>query len=680
MGSGKLLSGALLAAVVASVPQVSAAAPESGDKIVVAQARPSPFKRPAASAPAADGTVAAPAADPAAGGAAPAAPRGRLPFGRPGAPPAAATQPAGAAPAVAKPAAVTPAAPPDDVRVLPDEGLANLRPLGYTGTPGAPGIAARNAGPGTGADGGRINPNESGFLPIPDRWRVGLPPGYIQNTRGNILDPYGQNVLKGDYALPGTQDLFLIVNLVSDTLVEARRTPTPSDVSSIGPGKFEFFGVGDSQFVIQNFVVSAEIFKGNPGYRPKDWSLKFTGVENLNYVDVNETTAISPDPREGADRFDEYFGFQELFGEVKLADLSPNFDFVSVRAGIQGFNSDFRGFLFNDNELGIRLFGNYDNNRIQYNLAYFKQLEKDTNSGLNTLSTRAQDVFIANVFRQDFIWEGYTAQLSFHANIDRSSGLRYDENGFLVRPAPVATIATKDVNAFYFGWAGDGHIGRMNITHQFYQAVGNESFNQIAAQRVNINAQLAAVELSIDYDYLRYRASFLYLSGDDDPFDGHAKGFDTIFDNPNFAGGGFSYFTRQAIRLTGSGVGLVGRNSFTPSLRTSKEQGQANFVNPGLFLYNVGVDVDVTPTVKLITNASYLQFADTSSLQAILQDGKIAKEIGYDLSVGIEYRPLLNNNVILTVGAAALIPGNGFKDIYTSETLYSTFVALTLTY
>ncbi len=88
----------------------------------------------------------------------------------------------------------------------------------------------------------------------------------------------------------------------------------------------------------------------------------------------------------------------------------------------------------------------------------------------------------------------------------------------------------------------------------------------------------------------------------------------------------------------------------------------------------------LTPKTKLITNASYLQFADTSSMEEILQDGSIGRDIGFDLSVGVEYRPLLNNNVILTFGAAALIPGNGFKDLYTSETLYSLFGAATLAY
>jgi hypothetical protein len=192
--------------------------------------------------------------------------------------------------------------------------------------------------------------------------------------------------------------------------------------------------------------------------------------------------------------------------------------------------------------------------------------------------------------------------------------------------------------------------GRLNISHQFYQALGHETFNPIAGDGIDINARFFAIEASYDQDWLRYRASFAWSSGDDDPTDGTGGGFDGIFDNPNFAGGGFSFFARQAVRLTGAGVNLVNRNSFYPDLRTSKEQGQANFVNPGLFLYNIGVDAELTPKLKLITNVSYLQFADTESIQLVLHDNKVGRNIGIDYSVGLQYRPFLNNNAIATFG------------------------------
>ncbi|HVT89817.1 MAG TPA: hypothetical protein VHD56_13265 [Tepidisphaeraceae bacterium] len=551
-----------------------------------------------------------------------------------------------------------------------------LAPTGYAGSSSPPGT-----------------PPSNDFLPLPDRWRIGIPPGYVQNVGGHIYDPYNQNLLKGDYPLPRTQDLFMNVTVTSDTLLETRRLPVPSGVSSENPNSLDFFGMGKQYFANENLITSISLFKGDAGYKPRDWEVRFTPIFNVNYLDVEEQGIVNPDVRQGSNREDSWIGFQEAFVELRSPFESRNFDFASVRAGIQGFTSDFRGFLYSDNEPGIRLFGNADNNKIQWNIAWFHQLEKDTNSGLNSYSARNQDVFIANVYIQDSLsrlWPrlnptdvfGYTTQFSVQANLDNGDDgeIQYDDNGVIVRPAPIGTIHEKDVRAYYIGWAGDGHIGRFNLTHQFYQAFGEESFNPIAGRRTDINAQFFAAEISYDQDWLRYRASFVYASGDDDPTDGTARGFDSIFDNPNFAGGGFSFLTRQAIRLTGSGVNLVNRNSFLPDLRTSKEQGQANFVNPGLFLYNVGVDAEITPKLKAIFNVSYVQLASTNSIKLLLHDNRISEDFGIDYSLGLQYRPLLNNNVIFTAGVAIFQPLRGYEDIYQAATEYSLFTGMTFTY
>jgi hypothetical protein len=97
-------------------------------------------------------------------------------------------------------------------------------------------------------------------------------------------------------------------------------------------------------------------------------------------------------------------------------------------------------------------------------------------------------------------------------------------------------------------------------------------------------------------------------------------------------------------------------------------------------LYNLGYDIDVTPKVKIITNVNWLQFDTTAPLKLLLQDNKISRDIGLDYSIGLQYRPFLNQNAIITFGAAALTPANGFKDLYTGQTLYSFFTSVTLTY
>jgi hypothetical protein len=51
-----------------------------------------------------------------------------------------------------------------------------------------------------------------------------------------------------------------------------------------------------------------------------------------------------------------------------------------------------------------------------------------------------------------------------------------------------------------------------------------------------------------------------------------------------FAGGAFSFFDQQGIRLTSTGIALTNPGSLLVSLRSNKEEGQANFVNPGDYM------------------------------------------------------------------------------------------------
>ena len=52
------------------------------------------------------------------------------------------------------------------------------------------------------------------------------------------------------------------------------------------------------------------------------------------------------------------------------------------------------------------------------------------------------------------------------------------------------------LNVVYLGWTSSGHIGLLNVTHALYQAVGTDTRN--LWRRVTVNAQMAALELSID--------------------------------------------------------------------------------------------------------------------------------------------------------------------------------------
>ena len=554
-------------------------------------------------------------------------------------------------------------------------------PLGYAGR-----SAVLPTDPRTSAD----------AIPIPDRWRIGFPAWDRGNLNGQIRgvdspyslgrwwDPYNQNQFKGDYPIIG-QNIFLNVMAKADLDFEARQAPTQTSPyeSTSRPFSSNFYGRSSSFFTLQYYSLGFELFHGNAGFRPDDWKIKILPVWGVSDFNFSELAQVSPNVLEGSSRLRTYFNpIQEGYAEYRIADVSPDFDFISVRIGNQPFNQDFRGFLFQDTTRGIRFFGNLFSNRDQWNLAYFRQWEKDTNTALNTFNDRPQNLFFANYYRQDFLVPGYTIQFSLAYDNDISN-TKFDKNRFLVRPDGAGIFQRHTVNAAYFGFAGDGHIDRFNLSHQFYWAFGNDNLNPIANQPVTINAQMAAIEASYDRDWIRFKSFFFWSSGDSNVNDNKATGFDTILDGPNFAGGQFSYWNRQQLPLFG--VNLVQRLSLVPDLRASKIQSQANFVNPGIMIPGIGMDMDLTPKLRMITNSQLIWFDDTSSLKQYLFDGNIKHFIGGDISCGFEYRPLLSENITFVGGMSMLVPGDGFQSIFANfgspaSTLVSGFANLVLAY
>ncbi|MCA9212641.1 MAG: hypothetical protein KDB27_06240 [Planctomycetales bacterium] len=514
----------------------------------------------------------------------------------------------------------------------------------------------------------------SHFIPVDDRWRIGLGDadrygkGHPINddypgVEGAWYDPYNQNVLKGDYPIIG-QHTFLKLSLKSLSLFEGRQLPTPTTPfeATRNPGTTAFFGDPD-QFLFASYnSVAVDLFHGNASFKPNDWRIRVDMIYNMNNLTADELAIVSPDVRKGTSRFRQDVALEEWFVEAKLSDLSPYYDFVSARAGSQFFVSDFRGFIFSDINRGVRLFGTRHSNRDQFNLMWLDQTEKDSNSLLNRIDEdRHQNTLIANYYRQDYLFPGHNINFSFHANHDKPS-MEFDRNDFLVRPDPVGVFQEHDIRSYYFGATTNGHIERINVSSAFYYVFGRDDLNPIAGREVDISAYLAALELSYDRDWVRFRTSYLYSSGDGDANDTRATGFDAILPNPNFAGTEFSYWGRQNPRLFG--VELTNRLSLTPSLRSSKFQGQTNFVNPGLHLFNLGIDGDITPRMKSINNVNFLWFDETSPLETYLFTGEVRNFIGTDISTGLEYRPLLNNNIILLGGLATLIGGDGLSDLY----------------
>lgn len=529
-------------------------------------------------------------------------------------------------------------------------------------------------------------------FPVPDRWRIlqSLCPakggdesiytlfGALRNNCHSTLNPYNQNVLKGDKPIPADKkpgflkgdDWFFVVNAISDTVIEPRSFPIPVGVQTTErSNSLDVFGRSGSEVYAQTFITGFALIKGSTAYKPPDVEYRLTLATQVNHVNVPERRVLFVEPSKSSHRTDWFVGVQEAFFDYHIRNTSSRYDFDSFRIGIQPMQADFRGFLFQDNQLGFRLFGTRDNNRVQYNLGAFVQLEKDTNSGLNDIfqTPRESYIFFANLYRQDLPFVGLTSQFSLTYNMNRErSDVEIDDNGFPIRPALLGDLRGRAYDVVYPGYAFDGRIGRINLSGQVYGAFGEDRNSFFTSEPANIAAYFGALEASYDVDFLRFRASGLFASGDGNPYNNTEAGFDAIFENPIFAGADTSYWIRQTIPFAGGGraVSLNGRNGILNSLRSSKEQGQSNFNNPGTILAGVGVDADLTPDFRISANANHLWFHKTESLEALRVEGSIPKDIGWDLSIAGIYRPKATQNIVFRLSGAALLPGKGFKDLF----------------
>lgn len=533
-------------------------------------------------------------------------------------------------------------------------------------------------------------------IPVPDRWRLIESLGLVKER---WWDPYNQNTYKGDRPINPDKvpwlpikgkDWFFVANVISDTIIEPRTFPIPVGVQTTAdPDRLDVFGNTSSLVAAQTFIAGFALIKGNTAFKPPDVEYRLTLAFNVNHVDVPERRVLFVEPTKPTHRTDHFLGVQEAFIDYHIRNVSDRYDFDSFRIGIQPFQTDFRGFLFNDNQLGIRFFGNRDNNRLQYNVGAFWRLEKDTNSGLNSIvqAPRSDFMLVANVYRQDFLIRALTSQFTVVYNMNREKDdIAIDDNGFPVRPALLGDLRGREYDVVYLGYNADGRIGRLNLTASFYGALGEDRNNFFTSEKADIRAFFGAAELSYDQDWKRFRLSAAYASGDGDPYDNVETGFDAIFENPVFAGADTSYWIRQTIPFAGGGrvISVNGRNGILNSLRSSKEQGQSNFNNPGLILVGAGADFDITPEFRLSANANHLWFENTATLEALRNEGSIPKDIGWDLSAAAIWRPKAHQNIVLRLSGAALVAGKGFRDLFDNlgqdKTYYSVLANVTLAY
>ncbi len=513
------------------------------------------------------------------------------------------------------------------------------------------------------------------FVAVPDRWRLTNDLGLIAE---HWWDPYHRNMLKADR--PFYRDWFIDVVAVSDSSLLARQAPTRSDAAGPPVDAIAHADLARAQTEFaQTLVLGMTLFQGETVFRPPDWQFQFSGAINVNWIDagIRSLTAARPDAREIRD--DSAFGVQAMSLRRHLRTVNANFDFDAIEVGVQAFNLDPRGFLLFDNAPGVRLFGTRDANAWQYSLAWLRRFEKDTNSGLNTLDVRDEDLFAANLYRQDWPREGLISAVSILHHRDRETGTFIDDNGFKVRPVAASPGNAGDLCASWLGLGVDGHIEWLNITSMVYKVLGEMDGARGAEE--DIDGWFGAAELSRDIDWTRLRVSLLYASGDDVAGDDEHGGYAAVFENPLFAGADTSVWIRESVPvLAGPRLALSRRNALLPSMQAPGPHGRANFDQPGLLLAGIGADLDVLPELRVILNVNRLAFDDTAALERLSGLDEVSRSLGWDLSGALIYRPWLAQNAILRLSGGVLVPAAGLRALSGDNWLYAVQLNVTLRY
>jgi hypothetical protein len=498
-----------------------------------------------------------------------------------------------------------------------------------------------------------------------DRWRIIDKLGF----GNNLSNPYAtNNPLKGDRPLLDRPifggNWFFVGTATSNTLVESRRIPAAAAANA------PFLDPRQQLFESQTATFDTVLYRGDTIFQPPDWQVRFTPIFNYAATRTNGQLVST-----------NTFGAQALFVEAHLRDVSANYDFDSVRIGIQGVDSDFRGFVLADQPVGVRFFGTRDNDIYQYNIGWFRPLPKNAaRQDEFGAGIPANDILLANLYVQDLFRPGLTSE--FVSIYDRN----HTRGTQIVAAAPSLTPATfndsgqHDYDVVYLGYSADGHLGPFNLTGSLYEILGVQQQSAFGVRNGRVQANFAAVELSRDFDWIRLRASGLYASGDSNPFDKTAHGFDAISQSALFAGADSSFFIHQQIPLALEQLSLKVRDSLFPDLRSTAAPGQSNYDNPGLRLLGLGTDLDFTPALRLSLDANHLWFDKTATLSAVLGRAIPGSDIGTDVSFDLFYRPLDSQNIILRLTAARLFGAAATRELTGGNTPFSAFFNLILTY
>ena len=123
----------------------------------------------------------------------------------------------------------------------------------------------------------------------------------------------------------------------------------------------------------------------------------------------------------------------------------------------------------------------------------------------------------------------------------------------------------------------------------------------------------------------------------------------------------------QGFNLGGTSVNFKQRDSLVIDFRTSKSEGQSNFVNPGAFIVGYGLDADVTPKLKAFMNVNYIWTMETEVTKQVLFTNHAEQRYRTGLQSGISMAAAADRERNPNCGHRVSRPGAGIQGYLSGE-------------
>jgi len=126
---------------------------------------------------------------------------------------------------------------------------------------------------------------------------------------------------------------------------------------------------------------------------------------------------------------------------------------------------------------------------------------------------------------------------------------------------------------------------------------------------------------------------------------------------PEFHGRSIQLLRSAGLQSWGNGGGVEAAQQSHPEFAHEQNARTGQLRQSGRVSLRSRMDIDVTPKLRSFANVNYIRFADPIRFRPRLLTDKVDSELGWDFSLGVQYRPLLTTTSSSLLASALFCRG-----------------------